>query len=118
MLLAGTADTTITAYATDRILAEETNEQSDRLISFAEPTPESVGPLLEYTQNIPIQKMLVMDDVARTDELRPLLVQALDGRAEITVAIPGMLEVSRLTTPLPLPWKLSDHLTPSMLLLS
>ena len=75
------------------MLAEKTNKQSDRLIFFGEPTPESVGPLLQYLQEVPVQKMLVMDEKPRTDELRPLLLQALDGKAEITVAITGMLEV-------------------------
>ena len=37
--------------------------------------------------------MLVMADKSVTDRLRPDLLKALDGRAEITVAIPGMLEV-------------------------
>lgn len=86
----------MTAYATDRVLAEQTNDQSDRLKFYGEPTPESVGPLLEYTAEVAVQKMLIMDEKPRTDELRPLLLQALDGRAEITVAIPGMLEVPLL----------------------
>lgn len=83
----------ITAYSTDRVLSEKTDKQSDRLIFYGEPTPETVGPLLGYTKDLPIQKMLVMDEKPRTDELRPALVEALGGRAEITVAIPGMLEV-------------------------
>lgn len=87
-------DVQITAYSTDRILSEKTDKQSDRLIFYGEPIPETVGPLLEYTNSMPIQKMLVMDEKTRTDEIRPELYKVLDGRAEITVAIPGMLEVS------------------------
>ena len=87
------ADIQITAYSTDRILSEKTDKQSDRLIFYGEPTPESVGGLIEYTKELPIQKMLVMADKSVTDELRPALYEALNGRAEITVAIPGMLEV-------------------------
>lgn len=92
-LILGHADIQITAYSTDRILSEKTDKQSDRLIFYGEPTPESVGGLIEYTKDLPIQKMLVMADKSVTDELRPELYEALNGRAEITVAIPGMLEV-------------------------
>ena len=84
----------VTAYCTDRVLAEKTDEQSDRLIFFGEPTPESVGPLLDFLEGRPVQKLVVMADPSRTDELRPRLMQALGGRAETTTAIPGMLEVS------------------------
>lgn len=83
----------VTAYSTDRIVSEKTDEQSDRLIFYGEPTPESVGDLLQWTKDESIQKMLVMADKPVTDRLRPHLQQALGGDAEITVAIPGMLEV-------------------------
>ena len=53
------ADVQITAYSTDRILSEKTDAQSDRLIFYNEPTPESVGPLLDYIGDTPVQKMLV-----------------------------------------------------------
>lgn len=84
----------VTAYCTNRILSEKTDEQSDRLIFYGEPTPESVGPLLEYTKEMDVQKLLVMAEKPITDKLRPHLKEALGGDAEITVAIPGMLEVS------------------------
>lgn len=90
---AQSAGVQITAYNTDRILSEKTDDQSDRLIFYGEPTPETVGPLLEYTKDKPVQKMLVMADKPVTDKLRPHLLEALGGDAEITVAIPGMLEV-------------------------
>ena len=41
----------------------------------------------------------VMADVEVTDRLRPLLLEALGGRANITVAIKGMLEVAVLLNP-------------------
>ena len=40
-----------------------------------------------------------MADVEVTDRLRPLLLEALGGRASITVAIKGMLEVAILHLP-------------------
>lgn len=86
----------VTAYCTDRILSEQRDEQSDRLIFYGEPTPETVGPLLDYTKDMPVNKMLLMADKAITDRLRPHLSDALNGEAEITVAIPGMLEVGSL----------------------
>jgi hypothetical protein len=36
---------TLAAYCGDRVLAEATDEQTDRLIFYGEPTPESFGPL-------------------------------------------------------------------------
>ena len=39
------AELTLAAYCGDRVLAEETDEQTDRLIFYGEPTPESIGPL-------------------------------------------------------------------------
>lgn len=83
----------VTAYCTNRILSEKTDEQSDRLIFYGEPTPETVGPLLEYTKDMDVQKMLIMAEKPITDKIRPHLREVLGGEAEITVAIPGMLEV-------------------------
>ena len=90
LILAGVQ---VTAYCTNRILSEKTDEQSDRLIFYGEPTPESVGPLLEYTKEKEVQKMLLMAEKPITDKIRPHLREALGGEAEITIAIPGMLEV-------------------------
>jgi len=36
---------TLAAYCGDRVLTEQTDEQTDRLIFYGEPTPETVGPL-------------------------------------------------------------------------
>ena len=34
------------AYSVSRIVTEETDEHSDRLLFYGEPTPESIGPLV------------------------------------------------------------------------
>jgi len=36
---------TLAAYCGDRVLTEQTDEQTDRLIFYGEPTPETIGPL-------------------------------------------------------------------------
>ena len=45
VLLLDRTGLTLTAYCGDRVLAEQTDEQTDRLIFYGEPTPEAVGPL-------------------------------------------------------------------------
>lgn len=74
-------------------MTEQTDEQSNRLLFFGEPSPQSVGPLAAYLQGRAVQKMLIMSPVEHSDQIRPHLVTALGGRAEITEAIRGMLEV-------------------------
>lgn len=54
--------------------------------------PETVPDLAEATKDLPVQKILVMGDLAVTEPLRPAIVEALAGRAELTTAIPGILE--------------------------
>ena len=39
------AGVTLVAYSVSRIVTEKTDEHSDRLLFYGEPTPESIGPL-------------------------------------------------------------------------
>ena len=38
------------AYSVSRIVTEQTDEHSDRLLFYGEPTPESIGPLVRTSQ--------------------------------------------------------------------
>ena len=40
------AGVTLVAYSVSRIVTEQTDEHSDRLLFYGEPTPESIGPLV------------------------------------------------------------------------
>ncbi|KAL4433464.1 hypothetical protein ABPG77_010317 [Micractinium sp. CCAP 211/92] len=84
---------TLTAYSGDRIVCKETNEQSDRLIWYKEPTPESIGPLEPHVGQLPIFKLIFMEQEHRIGEVRPQVESLFAGRASLTTAIPGMLEV-------------------------
>eukprot|EP00191_Tetraselmis_sp_GSL018_P020337 CAMPEP_0177592368 /NCGR_PEP_ID=MMETSP0419_2-20121207/8520_1 /TAXON_ID=582737 /ORGANISM="Tetraselmis sp., Strain GSL018" /LENGTH=354 /DNA_ID=CAMNT_0019083225 /DNA_START=24 /DNA_END=1085 /DNA_ORIENTATION=- len=84
---------TLTAYCGERILCEEVNDQTDRLLFYKEPTPEGVGPLESILGEVPVQKMIFMAEQERIDEIRPLAEKLLAGRASLTTALTGMLEV-------------------------
>ena len=85
-------------YTYERILAEQTNPDSDRLIPFEDPTPENAGDLEQYIGKLPIQKCIFIAPEERIDETREQIAERLgDGkRTTLTVAIGGMLEVTYL----------------------
>lgn len=84
---------TLTAYCNDRILCEAIDEHTDRLLFYKEPTPEPVGPLNQVVGKIAIQKMIFMAEQEKLDRLRPEIEKKFAGRASITTAITGMLEI-------------------------
>ena len=83
-------------YTYERILAEQTNSDSDRLLPYEDPTPENGGDLEQYVGKLPIQKCIFIAPEARIAETREQIAERLgDGkRTTLTVAIAGMLEVS------------------------
>ncbi|BDA48530.1 probable sugar phosphatase YidA [Coccomyxa sp. Obi] len=87
---------TLAAYSTSRIVTEQTDEHTDRLLFYGEPTPEPVGPLRDFL-NAPgaagFQKLILMQTEERIQEIRPLAIAALGDSATLTTALPGMLEV-------------------------
>eukprot|EP01023_Acetabularia_acetabulum_P053573 TRINITY_DN5999_c1_g1_i1.p2 TRINITY_DN5999_c1_g1~~TRINITY_DN5999_c1_g1_i1.p2 ORF type:complete len:308 (-),score=55.20 TRINITY_DN5999_c1_g1_i1:924-1847(-) len=87
---------TLTAYCGKRILCEVTDEHTDRLIFYEEPTPEAVGPLERSLKTIKCQKMIFMAPQERILEIRPLVESQFGDNVAITAALPGMLEI--------LPW--------------
>ncbi len=82
------------AYSVSRIVTEKTDEHSDRLLFYGEPTPESIGPLRGFLdEGGTFQKMILMTSEEHLREVRPLVLAALQDSATLTTALPGMLEV-------------------------
>nr|ADF43173.1 HDH1m [Chlamydomonas reinhardtii] len=93
--LAADVGVTLTAYCGDRILCAATDVHTDRLLFYKEPPPEPVGDLAAALGGggVPVHKMIFMADQDRIDALRPAAEALLDGRASLTTALTGMLEV-------------------------
>ncbi|KAG2443542.1 hypothetical protein HXX76_001894 [Chlamydomonas incerta] len=94
--LAAGAGVTLTAYCGDRILCAATDAHTDRLNFYKEPPPEAVGELAAVVSGgggVPVHKMIFMADQDRIDALRPAVEALLAGRASLTTALTGMLEV-------------------------
>eukprot|EP00199_Chlamydomonas_sp_CCMP681_P002924 CAMPEP_0119104166 /NCGR_PEP_ID=MMETSP1180-20130426/2445_1 /TAXON_ID=3052 ORGANISM="Chlamydomonas cf sp, Strain CCMP681" /NCGR_SAMPLE_ID=MMETSP1180 /ASSEMBLY_ACC=CAM_ASM_000741 /LENGTH=308 /DNA_ID=CAMNT_0007088847 /DNA_START=132 /DNA_END=1058 /DNA_ORIENTATION=- len=81
------------AYCGDRILAVELDEHTERLLFYREPVAEAVGKLSAMVGKVPMQKLLFMAPQPTLDQLRPLAEELLEGRASLTSAINGVLEV-------------------------
>ena len=82
------------AYSISRIVTEKTDEHTDRLLFYGEPTPESIGPLRGFLDGGgAFQKIILMTTEEHLKEVRPLAVAALGDQAALTTALPGMLEV-------------------------
>ena len=82
------------AYSISRIVREKTDEHSDRLIFYGEPTPESIGPLRGFLDDGgTFQKMIFMTTEEHLKKIRPQAIAALEDSATLTTALPGMLEV-------------------------
>lgn len=111
--MAGQLDVTLTAYCGDRILCAATDEHTDRLLFYREPTPEPVGDLAAHlllrngnaesdsgdsttTTTIDVHKLIFMAPQPVLDAARPGIEAALAGQASITTALSGMLEVRRV----------------------
>ena len=83
----------VLAYATDRILVPVANEHTDRLASYKEPVPEEVKDLRKVVGTLAVQKMILAETAERIDAIRPLMMERLADSAELTTALPGLLEV-------------------------
>lgn len=67
-----------------------------RLLWYKEPTPEAVGDLESYLLGrVEVHKLIFMDSQERINVVRPAIEAVLLGKASMTTAIKGMLEVSR-----------------------
>ncbi|GAX84048.1 hypothetical protein CEUSTIGMA_g11472.t1 [Chlamydomonas eustigma] len=84
---------TLTAYCGGRILAAVRDSHTDRLLFYKEPDVEAVGPLQEALRHVTVHKLIFMTDQSEIDLLRPVAEEIFRGRATLTTAIEGMLEV-------------------------
>lgn len=95
IILAKELDITLAMYTYERILVEQTNADSDRLLPYEDPTPETIGDLEQVVGKLPIQKCIMIASEERIAETREQIAERLgDGtRTSLTVAIAGMLEI-------------------------
>ncbi|KXZ46768.1 hypothetical protein GPECTOR_41g733 [Gonium pectorale] len=91
--LAKELDVTLVAYCGERILCAATDAHTERFNFYREPPPEPVGDLGAILGRVPVHKMIFMAEQARIDEIRPGVESLLGGRASLTTALSGMLEV-------------------------
>ncbi|KAG2497861.1 hypothetical protein HYH03_004127 [Edaphochlamys debaryana] len=84
---------TLTAYCGERILCAATDAHTDRLNFYKEPPPEAVGDMRRQVGVTEMHKMIFMADQSKIDALRPHAEALLGGRASLTTALTGMLEV-------------------------
>ncbi|GJD12122.1 Putative phosphatase [Galdieria sulphuraria] len=85
----------LVGYERDRIVCETRNEETDKVIPYHEPTPESIGPWKEalFNQKTKLNKMMFMAPPLQIDQVRPYIAKVLGKCCHITQAVPGMLEV-------------------------
>lgn len=79
---AGPAGLTFTAYLPDRVLCEQTNAHTDRLVFYGEPTPESVGAWRE--QSLPAGRW------GRAASPRARLTRAREPESALAPDVPGL----------------------------
>ncbi|PNH03878.1 hypothetical protein TSOC_010023, partial [Tetrabaena socialis] len=91
--LAAEQGVTLTAYCGERILCAATDSHTDRLNFYKEPPPEAVGDLAAVVGTVEIHKMIFMAEQHEIDAMRPAVERLLGGRASLTTALSGMLEV-------------------------
>jgi len=82
----------LVAFCKDRILCEARDEQTDRVLDFGEPAPEAVGPMKAVLGKVQMHKLILLGG-PEIDELRPEAEAHFAGRAALTTAIGGMLEI-------------------------
>ena len=71
------------AYSISRIVREKTDEHSDRLIFYGEPTPESIGPLRGFLdEGGTFQKMIFMTTEEHLKKIRPHAIVALEDNVD------------------------------------
>ena len=84
---------TLIAYLGDRIICDRTDEHTDRLSFYNEPTPEQVGDLSQIVGKLSIYKLIFMAQEEKIHEIREDAHAVLSNTASLTTALPGMLEV-------------------------
>lgn len=83
----------LVGYERDRIVCEERNEETDKVIPYHEPTPEPIGSWKKALQKIKLNKIMFMAPPSHIDKVRPYIEEVVGKYCHVTQAVPGMLEV-------------------------
>ena len=85
----------VVAYAGERIFCKRACVQTDYLKTWSDPAVEVYADGIDKLTdiNINVHKLILLDDEAMLEKIRPKLVTYLNGVASLTKAVPGMLEV-------------------------
>lgn len=85
---------TFAAYCGERVLSETTNRWTKLLEWYGEPLPEPTADLAaELDSGLAMQKYILLGDQEDVDACRTQLAETFKGRASLTTALPGMVEV-------------------------
>eukprot|EP00890_Picochlorum_soloecismus_P005913 jgi/Picsp_1/6322/NSC_03671-R1_protein len=82
-------------YCHDRILCRQRNVHVNRLVSYGEPAPEAMefSDLVREVQSLDVYKVMFMGDDDQIRAIRPTAAEGFSGKASLTTALPGMLEI-------------------------
>lgn len=85
----------VIAYAGDRILTYKQTYHTRKIVDYMEPVPDELGLRLSKLRSKGIipNKLILLDDDEVLRKHRPSLEALLKGKASLTRAVPGMLEV-------------------------
>ena len=83
----------LVAYSGVDIFTEQRTEQTDKLLKFHEPTPQVVASLDALQAERPMNKLIIIEEPARTAAVRAELSGPYAGRATFVQALADMLEI-------------------------
>ena len=90
--------TDVIAYAGDGIFARDVCAKTNEILaSYGEPAPDvfplGLNMLHEQSNGARVNKLIIVDDESVLERIRPELTKLLEGKASITKAVKGMLEI-------------------------
>jgi Cof subfamily protein (haloacid dehalogenase superfamily) len=90
----------VLGYAGEKIYCKKRSPQTDKIVAYSDPLPIEVPAGLPTLQDrgINIQKMILVDESDVLDKLRPLIQSELSDVIDVTLAVPGMLELLPIGT--------------------
>jgi Cof subfamily protein (haloacid dehalogenase superfamily) len=56
---------TVIAYSGNRLVTKRLNESARKIAEFGEPIPEGIGSLVNHVDNLPMHKLIILDDDKR-----------------------------------------------------
>ena len=83
----------LVAYSGVDIFTEQRTEQTDKLLKFHAPTPQVVASLDARQAERPMNKLIIIEEPARTAAVRAELSGPYAGRATFVQALADMLEI-------------------------